>query len=349
MMPLSLIDCAAQVRTLFDDASLAELATDVAARGVLQPILLRPTTDGRYLVIAGERRLRACVLAQLPTIPAIVGKVDDAAAAAMQLAENIQREDLHPVDEAAAVRNLYERAGNSVTIVAERLHKSKSMISKRLAASCPDLHCMARKILEGGFTEYLEIILTLNKLQPLDWHECQQLCEKIKKGEAGRQTVRETYDAAKAAAEQRKAEDEERNTPDLVEKRKAEQKQREAEWKLQRTQREADEKAAIHADPHRLLIEIEEKLEAIDTGTYSDIADALGEEVREILRHHLECLYLAGTGAPASVLLQMYVQGKHSVCEMAAFMGVARQQGIEKFSLEEIFKAAREALQGKEA
>lgn len=302
MMPLSLIETRKQVRTEFDEAALAELAADIAARGVLQPILLRPNPGMvNYLVIAGERRLRAARLAQLESIPAIIGSVDDETASAMQIAENIQREDLCLADEAAAVRTLYELKGNSVTAVAAQLHKSKSWVSKRLAASCPDLNYMAKNLLMDGFTEDLEIILTIDKMQTIDWIECQLLCNKIRAGEAGRQTVREAYEAVKERIEAKRAA---RNSPELVEHRKLEEKTR------------AHERAVAHAnrceaerlDPLRLRWRYDEELK-------DDELDVLGK--------HLEQLHQSGKEAPDDALIVGLVRmlnNHYAAIEFAAFI-----------------------------
>lgn len=303
MMPLTLIETRAQVRTEFDDETLAELAADIAARGVLQPILLRPNPSmANFVVIAGERRLRAARLAQLENIPAIIGEIDDDAAAAMQIAENIQREDLSLADTAKAVRKLYELNGNSVTVTAAKLNKSKGWISKRLAASCPDLRFQAKEILEGGFTEDLEIILTLDKLQAIDWYECQQLCQKVKSGDAGRQTVREAYDAAKAKAEQRNAENEARNTPETVAQlaqRQAEQKKREAEWKLEREKQERERRMI----PNRIGWEITHNAETEE----SDRAE-IEEERLDVLYIHLSNLHRDGKAASKKDALKKLVE-----------------------------------------
>ena len=89
MVPIELIDTTNQVRTVFFEDSIKELAADIAARGILQPLLLRPTPGGRFCIIAGERRYRAASLALLTHVPALIGEIDEEAAQLMQLAENI--------------------------------------------------------------------------------------------------------------------------------------------------------------------------------------------------------------------------------------------------------------------
>lgn len=196
MVPLELIDTAAQVRTEFDNDSIAELAADLAARGVLQPVLLRRMEGGRYLMIAGERRLRAARLAQLPAIPALAGEIDSEAAEDMQLAENIQRENLSLEDTAKAVRRLFDRLG-SLQAVADKVHKSKPWVSKRLAVTCDEFHWGARQLLEDGVCEDLETLLALSKCYEISWQHAQDLATKIRAGQAGRQTARDTLQAAK--------------------------------------------------------------------------------------------------------------------------------------------------------
>ncbi|MBI2316920.1 MAG: ParB/RepB/Spo0J family partition protein, partial [Betaproteobacteria bacterium] len=95
-----------QPRTRMDEASLQELAVSIRQQGLMQPILVRPLGDSRYEIIAGERRWRAAKLAGLSEVPALVREVSDQAALAMALIENIQREDLNPLEEAQGVQRL---------------------------------------------------------------------------------------------------------------------------------------------------------------------------------------------------------------------------------------------------
>src|SRR5690348_1914554 len=120
-----------QPRTRFDEAALAELADSIAERGVLQPILLRPDGDG-YMIVAGERRWRAAQRAQLHAIPAIVREVDESTIAELALIENIQREDLNPLEEAEGFRQLIKRHGHTQDGVAQIVHKSRSHVANLL-------------------------------------------------------------------------------------------------------------------------------------------------------------------------------------------------------------------------
>ena len=120
-----------QPRMLFGDESLNEWAQSIAERGVLQPILLRPTDDG-FEIVAGERRWRAAQRARLHTIPAIVREIDAAATAELALIENIQREDLNPIEEAEGYRQLIERHGHKQDDVAKLVNKSRSHVTNLL-------------------------------------------------------------------------------------------------------------------------------------------------------------------------------------------------------------------------
>src|SRR4051812_22306143 len=95
-----------QPRTRMDEASLAELADSIKQQGVMQPILVRAIPGGRYEIIAGERRWRAARMAGLADVPVVIRDVPDKAALAMALIENIQREDLNPLEEAAGIQRL---------------------------------------------------------------------------------------------------------------------------------------------------------------------------------------------------------------------------------------------------
>ena len=120
-----------QPRMHFDAAALDELAESIRQRGVLQPILLRADGDG-YMIIAGERRWRAAQQAQLHAIPAIVRDIDESTIAELALIENIQREDLNPLEEAEGYRQLIERHGHTQEDVASIVHKSRSHVANLL-------------------------------------------------------------------------------------------------------------------------------------------------------------------------------------------------------------------------
>ena len=121
-----------QPRREFEPTALAELAESIRHQGVVQPIVVRPIETGQWEIIAGERRWRASQMAGLDRIPALVRDVGDEATVAMALIENIQRENLNPVEEAEALRRLQVDFSLSQQQVAERVGKSRSVIANLL-------------------------------------------------------------------------------------------------------------------------------------------------------------------------------------------------------------------------
>ncbi|SMP64715.1 chromosome segregation DNA-binding protein [Noviherbaspirillum suwonense] len=123
-----------QPRTRMDEGSLAELADSIRVQGLLQPILVRPLADhpNRYEIIAGERRYRAAQLAGLAEVPVLVKAVDDHAAAAMALIENIQREDLNPLEEAQGIQRLISDFDFTHEQAASAVGRSRSAVSNLL-------------------------------------------------------------------------------------------------------------------------------------------------------------------------------------------------------------------------
>lgn len=132
-LPVDLIERGRfQPRRDFDPASLQELADSIRAQGVVQPVVVRPLEQGRYELIAGERRWRASQLAGLSEIPVVIRAVDDQAAMAMGLIENIQRQDLNAIEEAGALHRLLNEFGLTHQQVAEAVGKSRSAVSNLL-------------------------------------------------------------------------------------------------------------------------------------------------------------------------------------------------------------------------
>lgn len=121
-----------QPRRDMDRQALEELASSIKAQGVMQPIVVRPIADERYEIIAGERRWRASQLAGLDMIPAVVRDVPDEAAIAMALIENIQREDLNPIEEAIALQRLQQEFELTQQQVADAVGKSRVTITNLL-------------------------------------------------------------------------------------------------------------------------------------------------------------------------------------------------------------------------
>jgi ParB-like partition proteins len=121
-----------QPRLVMEQTSLHELAASIREHGVLQPILVRPLENGEFQLIAGERRWRASKLAGLATIPALVEEIDDDTALEISIIENLQREDLSPLDEAAMYARMVGEHGYSVRRLAQKLGKDKGYLENRL-------------------------------------------------------------------------------------------------------------------------------------------------------------------------------------------------------------------------
>lgn len=130
-----------QPRQYFDEEALEALASSIRVHGVVQPIVLAPQANGRYRIIAGERRWRAARLAQLKQIPAVIKDVQDSEAMEIALIENVQREDLNPIEEAQALQALLREHGQTQEQLSARLGRSRSAIANilRLLALPPSL------------------------------------------------------------------------------------------------------------------------------------------------------------------------------------------------------------------
>lgn len=128
-----------QPRLVFEEVALQELAASIREHGVLQPILVRPRGNSVYQLVAGERRWRASKVAGLTTIPALVEDLDDDTALEISIIENLQREDLTPLDEAAMYDRMVTEHGYSVRKLAQKLGKDKGYLENRLRlADAPD-------------------------------------------------------------------------------------------------------------------------------------------------------------------------------------------------------------------
>ena len=138
-----------QPRKTFDDETLAELSASIAEHGLLQPIAVRPKPSGGYLIVAGERRWRASRMAGLTEVPVIVKDVSDEQAMELALVENLQREDLDPVEEAAGIRELMTRCDLTQEQAARKLGKSRSALANSLRLlSLPET---VLELLKSGF------------------------------------------------------------------------------------------------------------------------------------------------------------------------------------------------------
>jgi ParB family transcriptional regulator, chromosome partitioning protein len=148
-IPVDMIDPSPhQPRQSFEEESLLALAGSLRARGVLQPVLVRPLASGRYQLIAGERRWRAARLAELDAIPAIVRRHDDAESLEVALVENMAREDLNPVEEARACAALVEELGMTREEVGLRVGRSRVAVSNLIRLL--DLPDEAVELIERG-------------------------------------------------------------------------------------------------------------------------------------------------------------------------------------------------------
>lgn len=121
-----------QPRKFFDEDRLEELALSILENGVLEPVIVRPVDGGAYELVAGERRFRASVRAGLRRIPAVVREMDDRLALEIALIENIQREDIKPIESAQAYRRLMDEFGLSQEEVADRVGKSRSTVANTI-------------------------------------------------------------------------------------------------------------------------------------------------------------------------------------------------------------------------
>ena len=147
-----------QPRKDFDEAAISELADSIAQHGLIQPIVVRPTTDGRYSIIAGERRWRACRLAGLNEVPVIVKDADEQTLMEIALIENLQREDLNAVEEALGYRSLIDGYGLTQDEVAKRMGKSRSAVTnalRLLSLNETELEALRRGTISAGHARAL--------------------------------------------------------------------------------------------------------------------------------------------------------------------------------------------------
>ena len=140
-----------QPRLGFNEDALAELAASIRAQGVIQPVVVRPRAQGGYELVAGERRWRAAQMAGLSAIPAVIKEVSDEQASAMALVENIQREDLNPLEEAQAMQRLKEEFDLTQQQVADAVGRSRVAVTNLLRLL--NLAAPVRDMLLGGYIE----------------------------------------------------------------------------------------------------------------------------------------------------------------------------------------------------
>lgn len=149
LLPISQVEsCSSQPRKAFDEAALAELADSIRQHGIIQPLTVRKLSSGYYQIIAGERRWRAARIAGLAEVPAVVVEADDRKAAELAMIENLQREDLNPMEEAAGFQALIENYHMTQEEAASQVGKSRSAVTNalRLLGLTPAV----RKLVEAG-------------------------------------------------------------------------------------------------------------------------------------------------------------------------------------------------------
>lgn len=147
-----------QPRKDFDEEALNELSDSIGRHGLLQPIVVRPNLDGTYMIIAGERRWRACRMAGVSEVPVIIKDTDDKTLMELALIENLQREDLNPVEEALGYKALIEDFSLTQEEVAKRMGKSRSAVTntlRLLALTEAELEALRKGIISAGHAKAL--------------------------------------------------------------------------------------------------------------------------------------------------------------------------------------------------
>lgn len=147
-----------QPRKDFDETALSELADSIAQHGLIQPIVVKPTAQGRYSIIAGERRWRACRMAGLNEVPVIIKDADEQTLMEIALIENLQREDLNAVEEALGYRSLIDSFGLTQDEVAKKMGKSRSAVTnalRLLALNDAELEALRRGTITAGHARAL--------------------------------------------------------------------------------------------------------------------------------------------------------------------------------------------------
>lgn len=184
-----------QPRREFDEDTLAQLAKSIEQHGILQPIAVRATPSGGYKIIAGERRWRAARLAGLTEVPVVIRDVTDAEAMELALIENLQREDLDPVEEAFGYRQLMDKCELTQEQAAKKLGKSRSAVANSLRLlSLPSeileflkigaLQMGHAKVILGLETEELKLKAAKMVVEnDLNVRQTEQLCKKLAKGQ----------------------------------------------------------------------------------------------------------------------------------------------------------------------
>jgi len=196
-----------QPRSVFDEEKLAELADSIRAQGVVQPVVVRPVGDGEYELIAGERRWRAAQIAGIDDIPAVLRDVSDEDSVAMALIENIQREDLNPLEEATALRRLIDDFQMTHQEAADAVGRSRAAVSNllRLLELMQEVKDMIdMRLIEMG---HARALLSLD-----DDLQVQAAREVVRK----RLSVRDTENLARRLQQSKKKKGSRRVDPDIL-------------------------------------------------------------------------------------------------------------------------------------
>ncbi len=184
-----------QPRTSFDEDALAELADSIAKHGLIQPIVVRPTSSGAYQIVAGERRWRACRTAGLSEVPVVIKELDDQKYFEVALIENLQREDLNAVEEAQGYRTLIDAYGLTQEQVAESVGKSRSAVTNALRLL--NLSEKALEVLKNGK-------ITAGHARAILAADTQELADKMLKEALAGASVRELEAMSKAQTKETK-------------------------------------------------------------------------------------------------------------------------------------------------
>lgn len=208
-LPVSAIEpLPGQPRRRFDEGALEELAASIAQRGVIQPVIVRPLAGGRYQLVAGERRWRAAQKARLHEIPALIRDLDEREVMALALIENLQREDLNPVEEGRAYHRLAEAEGMSQAEIATLVDKSRSHVAnlqRLLQLPDPVLDLVEEEKLSMGHARALighpdALMLAARAARDnLSVREVESLVRRSNGKETGRRQARVARDPAKDA------------------------------------------------------------------------------------------------------------------------------------------------------
>jgi len=189
-----------QPRTRMDNASLTELADSIRARGVIQPIIVRPVGGGQYEILAGERRWRAARIAGLERVPAVIREVPDEAALGIGLIENIQREDLNPLEEANGLKRLIEEFHLTHEQVATAIGRSRAGVTNLLRLL--DLAPAVQAMLQDGKIDmgHARALLALSRQRQVEVAE-----QVVAKQLSVRETERMVQQATQPPAQSRRA------------------------------------------------------------------------------------------------------------------------------------------------